>query len=87
MEVICTMQTTEEKGREEVVIFFNDQKTVLPKKTWKGAELSGYLKVPTQNRLYREVPGPRPDELITPEMTVALKNGDKLYDLPPGIRG
>jgi len=81
------METSEEKGREEVVIFFNDEKIVAPKKTWTGAELREFLKVPAQNRLYREVPGQRPDELITPEMTVELKNGDKLYDLPPGIRG
>jgi len=81
------MEPAEQKGREEVVIFFNDQKMVLPKKTWTGAELREYLKVPAQNRLYREVPGPRQDELITPETTITLKNGDKLYDLPPGIRG
>jgi hypothetical protein len=76
-----------ERGREEVVIFFNDQRIVAPKKTWTGAELREFLKVPPENRLYKEEPGKHPDTLITPEMTVELKNGDKFYDLPPGIRG
>jgi hypothetical protein len=76
-----------ERRREEITIFFNDQRMVLPKATWTGAELREYLKVPPENRLYKEEPGVKPDLLITPEMTITLKNGDKLYDLPPGVKG
>jgi len=74
-------------SREEVTIFFNDQRVVAPKKVWTGAELCDFLKVPSGNRLFREEPGKQPDTLITPEMTIELKNGDKLYDLPPAVRG
>jgi hypothetical protein len=79
--------TEERKARKEVVVFFNDQRIVAPKETWTGAELRDFFKVPSQNRLYKEEPGKHPDTLITPEMTVHLKNGDKFYDLPPGIKG
>ena len=81
------MEKVEAKERQEVVIFFNDQRVVAPKKEWTGAELREFLKVPTQNRLFREEPGRHPDTLITPEMMVELKNGDKFYDLPPAVRG
>jgi len=81
------MSAEGEKGREEVTIFFNDERVVAPKKTWTGTELREFLKVPSENRLFREEPGRQPDTLITPEMTVELKNGDKFYDLPPAVRG
>ena len=76
-----------EKGRDEIKVHFNEELISLPKVGWNGAELRDFLKVPVQNRLFLEEPGKHPDILITTEMTVTLKNGDKLYDLPPGIRG
>ena len=71
----------------EVVVFFNDQRTVAPKKLWTGTELIEFFKVPSGNRLFKEEPGRHPDTSITPDMQVELKNGDKFYDLPPGVRG
>jgi len=76
-----------EVARKEVTIFFNDQRVVAPKKDWTGAELREFLKVPSENKLFREELGEHPDTLITPEMAVELKNGDKFYDLPPAVRG
>jgi len=81
------MESVEEKEKEKVRIFFNDQPLFAPKERWTGAEFREFLKVPSENRLYKDEPGERPDTLITPEMTLELKNGDKFYDLPPGIKG
>jgi len=76
------------KGREEVIVFFNDERVVAPTDTMTGAELKDFFKVPTENKLYKEEPGEaHPDTLITNDMTVHLKNGDKFYDLPPGVVG
>ena len=78
---------TKKKGKKEIKVHFNEELVTLPKAVWNGAELRDFLKVPAQNKLFLEEPGKHPDTLIAPEMTVTLKNGDKLYDLPPGIRG
>lgn len=77
----------ETKEKEEIKVHFNGDLITLPKSVWNGSELRDFLKVPTENRLFLEEPGKHPDTLITPDTTVTLKNGDKLYDLPPGIRG
>jgi len=77
-----------EKEKEETVIFFNKEKYVAPKDTMTGAELREFFKVPPENKLFKETPGKaHPDILIKTEDIVQLKNGDKFYDLPPGIVG
>lgn len=77
-----------EKEKEEIVIFFNKEKYIAPKDTMTGAELREFFKVPSENKLFKETPGKaHPDILIKPEDIVQLKNGDKFYDLPPGIVG
>lgn len=79
---------SEPKKKEGVVVFFNKQKFVAPKEVMSGSELRQFFGVPAENKLYKEVPGEaHPDKLITPEMEVQLKNGDKFYDLPPGKVG
>lgn len=76
-----------QKTAHEVVVFFDEERIVLPKTTWTGAELRAFFKVPSGNSLFQEVPGKHPDTLITPEMNIEVKNGDKFYDLPPGVKG
>jgi hypothetical protein len=81
-------QTTEsKKAKEQVVAFFNDDKIVLPKAEWLGSELREFLGVPTQNKLFKEEPGRHEDTLIDPATNVSVKNGDKFYDLPVGVKG
>jgi hypothetical protein len=75
------------ENKKGIVIFFNDEQIRAPKDTWTGQELREFLGVPSENRLYKEEPGAHPDILITPEMSIQIKNGDKFYDLPPGIKG
>lgn len=74
-------------GKKGIVIFFNDEQLRAPKDTWTGQEFREFLGVPSENRLYKEEPGSHPDTLITPEMPIHIKNGDKFYDLPLGIKG
>ena len=52
-----------------------------------GTELKALGKIPSENKLYREVPGSHPDEPIGDDQQVELKNGDKFYDLPIGQVG
>ena len=76
-----------QKAKQEVVVFFNEEKVILPKSDWTGTELREFLKVLADNKLFKEEPGKHPDLLVTPETNVSVKNGDKFYDLPPGIKG
>lgn len=82
-----TEATVQEEKKEGVVVFFNKQRMVAPKETMTGAELREFFKVPTENKLFKEEPGKAADTVITPDMIVDLKNGDKFYDLPPGRVG
>ena len=52
-----------------------------------GSELRELGRIPAQNQLFREVPGPGADELIRPEQTYDVKPGTKFYDLPTGTVG
>jgi len=76
-----------QKAREEVNAFFNGDRTVLPKSEWKGAELRQFFGVPSQNQLFKEEPGKQPDTLVKPEDDLTVKNGDKFFDLPVGVKG
>jgi len=76
-----------EPKREEVTIFINDERKVAPKTAMTGAEIKALGNIPIQNRLFKEEPGIHPDKPIADNETVQLKNGDKFYDLPPGVVG
>lgn len=81
----------EEEEKKKVRIFFNEEPVFAPKEIWTGAELREFLKVRTEwgmfAFLYKEEPGKPVDTLISPKMTVRLKDGDKFYDIPLGIKG
>jgi len=81
------MEVVETEGKHGIVVFFNKEKFVAPKETMTGGELRELFRVPSENKLFREEHGHGPDTLITPDMAVHLKNGDKFYDLPPGKVG
>ena len=78
---------TPERKREEVTIFINDERRVAPKPVMTGAEIKALGNIPQQSRLFKEEPGVHPDKLISDSESVELKNGDKFYDLPPGVVG
>lgn len=68
-------------------IFINDKPYKAPKPIMSGSEIKILGNIPPQNKLYKEIPGSHPDEPIGDEQQIALKNGDKFYDLPPGTVG
>lgn len=52
-----------------------------------GAELKALASIPMGNKLFKEMPGKEPDQVIGDADRVHLHNGDKFYDLPPGVVG
>jgi hypothetical protein len=83
--------SVQEGQRKEVRIFFNEEPIIAPKEFWTGAELREFLNVRTEwgmfAFLYKEEPGKPVDTLISPDTSVRLKDGDKFYDIPMGIKG
>jgi len=80
----------EGKGNEhekKIPIFINDTKYFVTKDQMTGAELKELAKIPIGNRLFKEIPGEKPDQPIADDTVVELKAGDKFYDLPPGVVG
>jgi len=68
-------------------IFVNRDAFKAPKEEMTGFELKQLAGIPGGNKLFREEPGSHPDIPIGDETVVTLKNGDKFYDLPPGVVG
>lgn len=79
--------TASQKAKEKVNAFFNDERIVLPKEDWTGAELRQFFGVPAQNQLFKEEPGKHQDTLVAPEANITVKDGYKFYDLPVGVKG
>jgi hypothetical protein len=81
------MANEQTKTSTKVVIFINDQRHQAPRPALTGAEIKGLGGIPPENRLFREVPGPRDDIPVADDEVVELRNGDRFYDLPPGVHG
>lgn len=77
----------QQRGREEIVIFINDERVVAPSRSMTGREIKQLGKIPPGNRLFREEPGRHADTPIGDDEVVELKNGNKFYDLPPVTKG
>lgn len=58
-----------------------------PSPDMTGAQLKALGAVVAGNKLFKESPGKDPDQLINDVDTVHLHNGDRFYDLPPGVVG
>lgn len=78
---------SEAKHPHGVTIFINEEREVAEKENMTGAEIKALGGVPAGNRLFKEEPGSHPDTQIGDDEVVHLKNGDKFYDLPPGVVG
>ena len=55
--------------------------------TMTGAQLKTLGGIPAGNKLFKEEHGKDPDRLINDGDSVPVHNGDKFYDLPPGVVG
>jgi hypothetical protein len=58
-----------------------------PSMEMTGAALKGLGSIPAGNKLFQESPGHDPDRVINDADVVLLHNGDRFYDLPPGVVG
>jgi Multiubiquitin len=58
-----------------------------PSDTMTGAQLKALAGIPAGNKLFQEEPGKQADRVIGDSDAVTLHNGDKFYDLPPGVVG
>jgi Prokaryotic E2 family E/Multiubiquitin len=81
------MTDEQTKTSTRVVIFINDQRHEAPRPVMTGAEIKALGDIPPENRLFREVPGPRDDVPVADDEVVELRNGDRFYDLPRGVHG
>lgn len=78
-------QESSEKHPQVVPIFIDDVKYQLAGSSATGAQLRALVPVPADRDLWLEVPGPKDDELIRPEMTYEVKPGSHFYTAPSTI--
>lgn len=79
---------TEEHGKKPgPQIFINKNPFKAPKEEMTGGELKVLGGIPPGNKLFREEPGSHADTVVGDATVIQLKNGDKFYDLPPGVVG
>lgn len=71
----------------DVKIQINKTHYEVPSSQMTGAQLKALASLPAGNKLFKESPGKDPDTLIGDGETVDLHNGDRFYDLPPGVVG
>ncbi len=75
------------EGKTEVNIQINKQHYKAPSDSMTGAELKALASIPAGNKLFREMPGKDPDQVVGDTERIELHNGDRFYDLPPGVVG
>lgn len=75
-----------DKGRQ-IKIYIDAEVYSVDVHEMTGAELKALAGIPSGDRLYKEVPGSRPDKAITDQEVVRLHEWDKFYGLPPGTKG
>lgn len=75
------------ESKTHITIHINDKPYHVDRSEMTGAEIKALGHIPTENRLFLEVPGPGDDIAIPDDETVRLKSGQKFYDLPVGVHG
>ncbi|MDP9967505.1 hypothetical protein J2W37_005251 [Variovorax paradoxus] len=78
-------QESSEKTPRVIPIFIDDVKYELPSGSATGAQLRALVPVPADRDLWLEVPGPKDDDLIRPEITYEVKPGSHFYTAPSTI--
>lgn len=73
------------EAQRVIPIFIDDIKFELHSTKATGAQLRGLVPVAADRDLWLEVPGPRDDELIRPELDYAVKPGSRFYTAPSTI--
>jgi len=78
---------TADATKHGVKIQINKQHFEAPSENMTGAELKALASIPAGNKLFKEMPGKEPDQVVGDGERIELHNGDKFYDLPPGVVG
>jgi hypothetical protein len=79
-----TAQTEKAAGLK---IKINKEHYTAPTEEITGSALKALASIPSGNKLFKEEPGKQPDRVIGDAEVVRLHNGDRFYDLPPGVVG
>jgi hypothetical protein len=74
-----------EKHPRVIPIFIDDIKYELVGGSATGAQLRALVPVPADRDLWLEVPGPKDDDLIRPELAYEVKPGAHFYTAPSTI--
>jgi hypothetical protein len=75
-----------ERTHDHVIpIFIDDVKFELHSSTATGTALRALVPVPSDRDLWLEVPGPKDDVLIRPEMQLEVRPGSHFYTAPSTI--
>lgn len=78
-------QESSEKHPRVIPIFIDDVKYELPNGSVTGAQLRALVPVPADRDLWLEVPGPKDDDLIRPDLSYEVKPGSHFYTAPSTI--
>lgn len=78
-------QESSEKHPRVIPIFIDGIKYELPGRSATGAQLRALVPVPADRDLWLEVPGPKDDDLIRPDVTYEVKPGSHFYTAPSTI--
>jgi hypothetical protein len=73
------------EAQRVVPIFIDDVKFELHSQRATGAQLRALVPVPPDRDLWLEVPGPKDDVLIRPELEYEVKPGSHFYTAPSTI--
>ncbi|CAJ0793698.1 Multi-ubiq domain-containing protein [Ralstonia mannitolilytica] len=68
-----------------VPIFIDDVKFELHSTAVTGAQLRALVPVPADRDLWLEIPGPKDDDLIRPDVQYEIKPGSHFYTAPSTI--
>lgn len=78
-------QESSEKHPRVIPIFIDDVKYELPNGYVTGAQLRALVPVPADRDLWLEVPGPKDDDLIRPDLPYEVSPGSHFYTAPSTI--
>lgn len=80
-----TAHESSEKHPKLVPIFIDGVKFELADRSATGAQLRALVPVPANRDLWLEVPGPKDDDLIRPDVTYEVKPSSHFYTAPSTI--
>lgn len=75
------------KTKMIVNILINDTHFKVASESVTGRELKEIASIPPSNLVFRDLPGQQDDPQVPDDEAIALKSGDRFYDMPQGNFG